>query len=268
MATPTLPADWTPTKQGCLRTSDFWIWDYERNGDQRTVIGGPTQITDCFPSTWDATVPYAGTGCPPQYTPACQGTDSAAAVTCCPTGAYSFSCQPETWLPGYHAEYFRCVSQHTDTGTIVVTRTAFTQNTLNVGTRTRSTQEHLFALAMVYTTPASMTTSSTMTGIPTADSASSSETATSLSPAQAAGVGAGVAVAVILVASFTAWCLWRRRRSSKPPDQPPSMIQYIDSPPPPSTLSPPSELPSFREPSELNTGDPLHHIKMHELPTK
>lgn len=68
-------------------------------------------------------------------------------------GPYSFACQPETWSPGVHAEQFRCQSKHTSGGPIVVTRTDFKKNTLNVGTRTRSTNEHLFALAMMYTTP-------------------------------------------------------------------------------------------------------------------
>ncbi|KAI1770580.1 hypothetical protein F4818DRAFT_446196 [Hypoxylon cercidicola] len=272
MATPTLPADWTPDKQGCLRTNDYWIWDYEVVGDARTVLGGPSQTSDCFPSTWDATVTYAGTQCPPQYTSACQGTDSAAAVTCCPTGVYSFACQPETWLPGVHAENFRCQSKHASGGTIVVTRTAFKKNTIAVETRTRGTQEHLFALAMIYATPTSTATSSTITEPPTTDSSSTPEASSnansSLSTGQAAGVGAGVAIAVLMLASLLGWFLWRRRKSFRNQTETPNMEEYIDSPKSPIPPSSPGELPSFREPSELHTAGSIPYNNLHELPAK
>ncbi|XXG98026.1 hypothetical protein Hte_004343 [Hypoxylon texense] len=277
MATPTLPADWTPDKQGCLRTNDYWIWDYEVAADARTVLGGPSQTSDCFPSTWDATGTYAGTQCPPQYTSACQGTDSAAAVTCCPTGAYSFACQAETWQPGIHAEAFRCQSKHTTGGAIVVTRTDLKKNTIAVETRTRSTHEHLFALAMLYTTPTSTATSSAITEPSTTDSsltpgassqAESSQTSSSaLSTGEAAGVGVGVAVAVLMLASFLAWFL-KRRRTSGNPTQGTNVEEYIDSPSPPMPRLPPGELPSFKEPSELNTEGSIPYHNLHELPAK
>ncbi|KAI4868237.1 hypothetical protein F4820DRAFT_154509 [Hypoxylon rubiginosum] len=277
MATPTLPADWTPDKQGCLRTNDYWIWDYEVAADRRTVLGGPSQTSDCFPSTWDPTLTYGGTQCPPQYTSACQGTDSAAAVTCCPTGAYSFACQPENWQPGVHAENFRCQSKHTSGGTIVITRTDLKKNTVAVETKTRSTHEHLFALAMIYATPTSIATSSTITAPPTTDSsltpeassqAESSQSSSTLSKGEAAGIGVGVAVAVLMLASFLAWFLKRRRTSSRNQAQESNMEEYIDSPPPPMPRLPPGELPSFKEPSELNTEGSIPYYNLHELPAK
>jgi hypothetical protein len=86
MTTPTLPPDWTPTQAGCLSPSDFWIWDYHTDSlDNRTVLGGPSQTSNCFPPTWVSTGEYIGTQCPPQYTAACQATDSLEPVTCCPT---------------------------------------------------------------------------------------------------------------------------------------------------------------------------------------
>ncbi|KAI6088724.1 hypothetical protein F4821DRAFT_232843 [Hypoxylon rubiginosum] len=283
MATPTLPANWTPDKQGCLRTNDYWIWDYEIPNDARTVLGGPSQTSDCFPSTWDATLTYAGSQCPPQYTSACQGTDSASAVTCCPTGPYSFACQPETWSPGVHAEQFRCQSKHTSGGPIVVTRTDFKKNTLNVGTRTRSTNEHLFALAMMYTTPASTPTSSTITATSTTDSSipesssqADSETSSSnFSTGKAAGVGAGVAVVVIVLAGLLAWFIKRRRKASRDQAQGPSTEEYYHYPPPPMSLprspvpsSPPEEMPTFKEPVELHSAGSIPHYNLHELPAK
>ncbi|KAI1453135.1 hypothetical protein F4805DRAFT_444820 [Annulohypoxylon moriforme] len=153
MATPTLVNSWTPTQSGCLRTSDYWIWDYQVDMDQRTVLGGPSQIQNCLPSSWDGTATYAGTGCPAQYTSACRGTDSAAAVTCCPW-AYAFTCQPTT-TGGLDRESFRCMSQHTATDKIVITRTAFRSNTIAFETRVEDTSLHLFALAIIYTTPVS-----------------------------------------------------------------------------------------------------------------
>ena len=69
-----LPANWTPSAPGCMRSTDYWIWMYNTDlafGDARTVLGGPTQTTDCLAPTWDPSVPYAGTQCPPNYTAAC-----------------------------------------------------------------------------------------------------------------------------------------------------------------------------------------------------
>lgn len=151
-ASPTLPANWAPTSSGCLRTDDYWIWEFDAgNKDARTVLGGPSQTTNCFTSTWDPTVTYVGSGCPPQYTSACHD-DKFGAVTCCPS-AYDFTCQPETWTAGIHAEWFRCISKHATQDVVTVTRTDFKQNTIAVGTRTRHKYEHLFALALMYTTP-------------------------------------------------------------------------------------------------------------------
>jgi hypothetical protein len=52
----------TPTLPGCLEPTNFWIWDYH-NGpvDNRTVLGGPSQTSDCFPPSWAATGLYSGT---------------------------------------------------------------------------------------------------------------------------------------------------------------------------------------------------------------
>lgn len=185
MATPTLPADWTPTKDGCLRTSDFWIWDYEVAGDARTVLGGPSQISDCLPTSWAGTQVYEGSACPPSYTSACQGSGSNAPVTCCPTYVYdaplsinitrltifsqfAYTCLAVSLLGGPHAQDFRCQSRHASAGNIVVTRTAMTANTLAVESRVKATNEHLFALALMYTTPVSLLLTSFLRHILTA----------------------------------------------------------------------------------------------------
>ncbi|KAI8949484.1 hypothetical protein F4801DRAFT_591109 [Xylaria longipes] len=211
-ASPTLPADWAPTSSGCLRSDDYWIWAFDAGkSDARTVIGGPSQTANCFASTWDPTVTYAGSGCPPQYTSACQGANGGA-VTCCPS-VYDFTCQPEVWTTGTsdnHAEWFRCVSNYASPDVVKLTRTDFQQNTLAVGTRTAHTYEHLFALALMYTTPPSTTSLPTSTGAP-----SPGETPSGLSPGAAAGIGVGAAAAVILLA-LLAWILYRRKKRSRP----------------------------------------------------
>lgn len=152
--TPTLPGDWTPTQQGCLKTGDFWMWDYGNGRDNRTVLGGPSQTVDCFPSaTWGATETFLGSECPPQYTLACQGTDAAQAVTCCPT-AYSFSCVAPTEVQtAPHGSAFRCVSAWASTGSVAVTHTDLVGGGgINLGTVTMGTLLHLFALQMIYVT--------------------------------------------------------------------------------------------------------------------
>ncbi|RWA10796.1 hypothetical protein EKO27_g4314 [Xylaria grammica] len=211
---PTLEADWTPTSSGCLRTDDYWIWEYNATAfDARTVLGGPSQTTNCFASTWDPTVTYDGSACPAQYTSACQNSNGGA-VTCCPS-AYDFSCQPETWSTGVHAEWFRCVSRYGNREVMTLTRTDFQQNTIAMGTRTRQSYEHLFALALMYTTP---TSTSATSYLPTSDPSStempSGDTSSGLSAGAAAGIGVGAAVAVIILALLL-WFIFRRRRAAR-----------------------------------------------------
>ncbi|KAF2972090.1 hypothetical protein GQX73_g1433 [Xylaria multiplex] len=216
---PTLPADWIPTSSGCLRTDDYWRWEYDAEAfDARTVLGGPSQTTNCFASTWNPTITYAGSGCPPQYTSACQNANFGA-VTCCPT-AYDFSCQPETWSAGVHGEWFRCQSAYDSRAVMTLTRTDFQKNTLGMETNTRQTWEHLFALALMYTTP---TSTSETTSLPTSSSeptatstpsTPSENTSSGLSAGAAAGIGVGATAAVIILALLL-WFLYRRKRTSK-----------------------------------------------------
>ncbi|KAI1099769.1 hypothetical protein F4804DRAFT_336911 [Jackrogersella minutella] len=260
MSTPTLPASWAPTQQGCLRTDDYWIWDNGVVLDQRTVLGGPSQISGCLPSTWGGTVTYAGSECPSQYTSACQGTTFAAVVTCCPT-AYAFSCE-SGYLTDHHSVDFRCLSQHSHSDTMVVTQTDLQLNTIAIQTRVKDTNRHLYALAILYTTVISpsldtvitlfliarkaptTTTSSTIstitpTSTPTEDSVtaetSTQPSSTTLSPGQAAGIGIGAAFAVLILASIVAFILWRRRKAFKSVEQVSNVVQYIDSLPRPRT---------------------------------
>ncbi|KAI0105439.1 hypothetical protein GGR51DRAFT_188530 [Nemania sp. FL0031] len=258
-ASPTLLTDWGQTAAGCLRTDDYWIWQYNNEKfDARTVLGGPSQTTNCFQTSWDPTVTFVGSGCPPQYTSACQNTN--AVVTCCPS-AYDFSCQAETWTPNYnHAEWFRCVSAYASRDTVEITRTDFTQNTIAIEDRERRTDLHLFALALMFTTPAStMTTTPTSlsTSSPTASlDASSTLTAspgettatqasTGLSSGAAAGVGVGVA-AIVIILGVLAWLLYRRRKASKAPKELESS-QFVAPAPPPST-APGSYTPATQDP--------------------
>jgi hypothetical protein len=171
MATPTLPPYWTPIQAGCLRPTDYWIWDYDQSIDNRTVLGGPSQTTACFPPTYTTAGVYIGTQCPPQYSSVCQGADALSAVTCCPTSApslyssstkpsltasylsiYAFSCIPPTeTIP--HASVFHCVSQFGTSGIMTVTLTDFGANTVDVGVRTIFPDLHLFALGLAFVTP-------------------------------------------------------------------------------------------------------------------
>ncbi|KAK7756014.1 hypothetical protein SLS62_001957 [Diatrype stigma] len=204
----TLPASWTPTAPGCLRSTDFWVWMYNTDlasSDARTVLGGPSQTTDCLAPTWTSDAAYAGTQCPPNYTPAC----SADAVTCCPT-VYDFTCVANV-QPTAHQEMFRCVSQWgSGRGTATMTLTNFQENKIGQVTRELSSHQHLVAMAMVFTTPTSTATSSSSTsGIdpatatpPPASSTStppSTPSNSSLSTAAAAGIGVGATAGFLLI---------------------------------------------------------------------
>lgn len=83
-APPTLPASWRPTESACVSSSDYWHWDYGSASDNWVVLGGPSQTTECLPTSWASEVVYSGVQCPQKYTSACQGTDSHSEVTCCP----------------------------------------------------------------------------------------------------------------------------------------------------------------------------------------
>lgn len=82
-APPTLTASWQPTGSGCLSSADYWIWDYGQD-DSQLVLGGPSQTTDCLPTSWGVDVVFNGEDCPHGYTSACRGADSRGEVTCCP----------------------------------------------------------------------------------------------------------------------------------------------------------------------------------------
>lgn len=154
----TLRGDWVPDNQAnCLKTSDIWQWDYGIDEDRRTVLGAPSQTSECLPRGWSRAATYAGTQCPPRYTEACQATGDSLAVICCPT-LYDFSCQPSSILAtAPHASIFRCMSQYTDTGSWVVTQTYMSaEASTNLATPTYGPAYHLFALAIIYATPTSV----------------------------------------------------------------------------------------------------------------
>ncbi|RYP49255.1 hypothetical protein DL768_005029 [Monosporascus sp. mg162] len=241
--TQTLPGSWAPTAPGCLRSTDFWIWQYHpdsRSSDMRTVLGGPTQTTDCLAPTWQSDVVYAGTQCPPNYTPACKDE----AVTCCPD-VYEFTCAAPPG-PSGHSEMFRCASRwSTEDATAVITLTDLRDNGIEVVTRPLLPHQHLFALAMVYTPTEHPPETATPPTNGDGDSCNGARAA--------AGIGVGVAAGVALIALAT-WVLWRRRRKHRQQTATPTI-----SPSAPSahsgTLGPgyfrPAELPTEQQYIEL-----------------
>ncbi|KAJ0115240.1 hypothetical protein J7T55_001650 [Diaporthe amygdali] len=230
--TPTLPASWEPTVAGCLSTSDFWQWDYGPAKDKRTVLGGPSQTTNCLPTAWASDIVYSGSECPPNYTSACQGTDTLSAVTCCPS-LYRFTCvYPVSSL--YHGSQFRCMSAWATSKAVRVTHTNFVENNLAVETQTAQPNLHVFALAIIYVTSFTwqssessatsvegsndLTAISSQTDISSSSSSSTAQSAsrdsssdTGISTGASAGIGIRAAVVVAFLA-FVAWWMYRRRR--------------------------------------------------------
>lgn len=153
---PVLSGDWVPSIQAnCMRTDDFWVWDYGVPSDRRLVVGGPTQTTECLPTQWNSAITYTGSQCPPRYTEACRESTGAGAITCCPT-AFDFSCPPATDMAtALHASLFPCMSAHTSSGTLLATRmfmTASNPISTRVETQTSKPPAHLFALGIVFAT--------------------------------------------------------------------------------------------------------------------
>ncbi|KAK8101505.1 hypothetical protein PG999_011879 [Apiospora kogelbergensis] len=224
-AAPSLLGDWTPGRPGCLQQKDWWIWSYDgANRDARTVLGGPSQTTDCFPTAGAPTGTYAGTQCPPNYSAACTNKLSEnGAVTCCPT-AYAFSCVPEPFTIS-HLDSFRCLSRHGTTGSPTIILTDFKAHTQKTIQPKQASHEHLFAMALVYQTPlptgtsipgatASASSGDAPPSLPSetgSSQPSSSSESSGLSGAASAGVGVGAGVGVLLLA-LVAFLLYRRRR--------------------------------------------------------
>ncbi|KAB8067417.1 hypothetical protein BDV29DRAFT_200290 [Aspergillus leporis] len=215
---PTLSPEWTPSAYGCRGKDDFWIWDFHDARDQRTVLGGPSQTTNCFPSTWNPSGMYDGTKCPRGFTSACQASGSPSSVTtCCPT-VYSFSCVANpTKAP--HGPWFPCMSQYDTSLKRTITRTDFAANTITFGEVTQRTNLHLFALGVAFATPTA--TDSSDPG--RTRSSDSSETGSSghstITAGAAAGIGVGSAAGVIFI-TLLAWFLFRRKLSSGMVPQP------------------------------------------------
>ncbi|KAI2637345.1 hypothetical protein GGS21DRAFT_473077 [Xylaria nigripes] len=208
---PTLAANWSPTSPGCLRTSEYWIWDYMAVDDKKTVLGGPSQITECFASTWQATVTYAGSACPVYYTSACHDTDHGV-VTCCPS-VYSFTCPTLSLGAYHHANQFRCVSKYTDEGEVTVTRTNFLSDQLSIERQSKHTYEHLYALALLYTTPGPTSvspTSSSPKSLSTSPRETSFDSGESNYVGKLVGVGIGSAVFMLIIVGLI-FFIYRRR---------------------------------------------------------
>ncbi|KAI0015252.1 hypothetical protein F4780DRAFT_94226 [Xylariomycetidae sp. FL0641] len=251
-AFPTLEGGWEATGSGCLRSDDYWIWQYsDVIKDARTVLGGPSQTTACLPSSWDESATYLATACPEHYTAACQDkmTDpKTTIVTCCPTVS-DFGCVGGYTAGINHNDQFRCVSQWLREGQVPITHTDFIAGSQSLNpSQDLIPSVHLFALAILYTqsTPTSSattltSTSRSTTGTPTSTntgSPESSDESSGLSSGAAAGIGVGVTLAVVLMA-LAGWFVWRRKRAARAlrgrqdpgpyvVDGPPNMTQQPD----------------------------------------
>ncbi|PLB47421.1 hypothetical protein P170DRAFT_466674 [Aspergillus steynii IBT 23096] len=219
-----IPPDWSPSKAGCLRKEDYWLWFWpDHKNDNRTVLGGPSQTTDCFPPTWAASDVYVGTNCPPSYTSAsCEGSDERETVTCCPDN-HRFTCAVSETQKA-HGSYFPCRLQYTKTRTVPATLTDFVSNTINVDMVTQKPGLHLYALGVLFVTPTATTgdlATATTTHTSSTSSATSSSTASSepdtssssLSAGASAGIGVGAAAGVIIIAAM-GWFWYRRKKAA------------------------------------------------------
>ncbi|KAK8052452.1 hypothetical protein PG993_003837 [Apiospora rasikravindrae] len=150
-AAATLSSFWVrPSDPACLRTTGYWIWSWAPSSDARTVLGGPSQTSSCLPLGWDSARTYAGTACPPQYTPGCPETGDGV-VTCCPT-AHPFTCR-QNLKTSDHGEWFRCIMQYRQPDSKSITIADMNAYTTRTEVRTHGTNAHLHALAVLYQTP-------------------------------------------------------------------------------------------------------------------
>lgn len=87
----TLTPSWTATVSSCTKSDDWWVWNYDDvdGNDAWVVIGGPSQVTDCYPSGYGASATYAGSQCPSGFTQV-SATVLDPDVVCCPTLGTSY----------------------------------------------------------------------------------------------------------------------------------------------------------------------------------
>lgn len=212
ITSPTLASDWTPASpSACPSPTNYWRWDYGEGLPGDTVLGGPSQTTNgCLPTGWDGQMTYLGAQCPSSYSSACGGTSNSP-YTCCPT-AYLFSCVSVTGFTNAIAPTFRCMSQFTSSTTAVITHWAVQARTTDLETHNLTSPLHLFALGIIYATPAP--TSSTSSSTPSGNSERVSD---GLTVGASVGVGVGVAVGILLIAALVGWFVYRRRFSRHHP---------------------------------------------------
>ncbi|KOC08586.1 hypothetical protein AFLA70_43g003751 [Aspergillus flavus AF70] len=209
---PTLDPAWTPSVYGCNRKGDFWSWNFHAENDQRTVLGGPSQTTNCLPSTWDPSQAYAGTQCPTGYTSACLSTGSAMPTTtvCCPT-VYAFSCVDNA-SKNPHGPWFPCMSQYDTSTKRRVTVTDFAANTIDFTDVNQATNLHLFAMGISHTSPTA-TDPADSDATPSPSGTSEPSSSSSISAGAAAGIGVGSAAGVMLIALLGWFFLLRRKKA-------------------------------------------------------
>lgn len=225
---PTLASDWTPANpSACPDQTNYWQWDYGRgigSAPNYTVLGGPSQTTNgCLPTGWDGQMTYLGAQCPSSYTAACGGTHNSP-YTCCPT-AYSFSCFPLTEFPNEMEPTFRCMSQYTSSSTAVITYWDVQANTTEQNTRPQTSPSHLFALGIIYATPApAASTKSPTSSVNSSPTPSDSleKGSDGLTVGASAGVGVGVAGGILLIAVLVGWLIYRRKSFRHHPRRPSS----------------------------------------------
>ncbi|KAH8427108.1 uncharacterized protein LDX57_004825 [Aspergillus melleus] len=224
---PTIPADWAPSKAGCLRKEDYWLWLWpNKQHDNRTVLGGPSQTTDCFPPTWAASDVYVGTSCPGDYTTAsCEGSDQRDTVTCCPNN-HVFTCAVSETEKA-HGSLFPCRLKYTTERVVTATLTDFVSNTINVDEVTQKPGLHLYALGVLFVTPTPTSSDLSTSAVNTEPSLSITASSTSelsnisspssstpLSAGASAGIGIGSAAGVILIAVL-GWFWYRRKKAAE-----------------------------------------------------
>ncbi|KAI0096093.1 hypothetical protein GGR51DRAFT_544354 [Nemania sp. FL0031] len=253
---PALPSTWTPPSS-CLASTAYYMavtWSEAGSYEFINMFGNPTPTEygtpsgpPCLPTSFTAEVPYLTDGpCPSGYSVACAtqtsyNNEQASILTCCPSGAYAFSCYnnyaygcgycpPHTsdvtwtgWLtdlclktptgrPGTHAPTEGEVMWAW--GVRMLSTTAST-----ISTPTSSSTASSSTMSTATTSPTASTTAplTNTVATPTSTSAAKHEYAPSssagLNPTAKVGIGVGAAVSTLLLVNIV--LLLRRGRQKR-----------------------------------------------------
>ncbi|KAJ8122082.1 hypothetical protein O1611_g9933 [Lasiodiplodia mahajangana] len=234
---PTLPSTWTPPSS-CLASTAYYMaivstepGSYDKYAFWN-MFGNPTPIDfgtpsgpPCLPTSFAARVPYLTDGpCPSGYSVACAtktsyNQDPASIVTCCPSGAFTFSCYDNDYGCGYSQPYTTGVTwTGWRTDLYLTPPMACTTPTSSISSTTSSSVMSTTATFPTFS-PTALPSHTVVTPSPTSDTRHEpvSSSSAGINSSAKVGIGVGAAVGSLLLLNIALLLRrdWQKREVQK-----------------------------------------------------